>query len=1214
MGNNVIFFGKWLFCLVLSSFCAIKFAHHLPVPVTKKNISFNDSKYDPSNRGSINTKKSEDIKQINAGVLSKLNDNNFFRPLAGNYTIPVVVHIISQNPDAITDLQIINAINDLNDAFAHTGVYAVGPGANTGITFCLAKIDPDGGITNGITRTKSALSDFDADTEDDRLKNLVSWDTKAYCNIWYVEGIKSELLTTFSCSAWTRQHEAGYAGLSGGGDYRDGIVTSAFGPLLAHEAGHYLGLKHIFEGGCTNTDCNVNGDGVCDTPPQAAFGGSCVAPQNSCRSDTASGLPVDLPDLNSNFMSYSGACTNEFTAGQGVKMRYTIDNIRNSLVAQNKCNPPCAENILAKFTRDNWFPAIGNTINFTSTSTGGTNYQWSVDGVVVGTNSPTYSQSFPAIGKYKVTLKVYNANINCYSTYSDFVIVTCGVMARFFPDKRIIAAKDPFLIDSILFTNRSVGAVSYQWLMSNDQGMAEQVVSTNTDLNYIFRMPANYSIRLVATNGGCSDTTEKFNFLVDDATPDGYLSFRSVDCFQQTKIKITITACNASYAPLPPNIPISFYDGNPASGSTHKIGATFFTRDSILGKCCSNIYYDTIDVGRSGVAQLYAVFNDSGTAIPLALPNTKIIEKNYINNVSVNSGFQFKISVNPVSATLETGDTLQLSAKAGPGNVTSLNWSSAENLNCTNCNNPLFIAGRKDMTKLAIATSEYGCIDSAAVNIKVTPGDDYTIKIDSINCSRNDSMMVNFTICDNFKRPVIPKDLKVAFYDGDPSNLSTHLLGPVFIADAAYTGQCNSYTHTIKNISLGNVFAVVNDNGITIPVQLPVDSVFLEKDYTNNTAQIYYLPDTISIIPMDTVVPANQSVSLLIISPIYDQSSIHWIPGDGYTLSCTNCSSTTATIRGNSIINLEMQNQYGCVIKGQSRIKILPPDMTLKILQTNCFTNDSLLVKFELCMNNDYDSVPANIPVSFFESDPVTGKAKLLEPVFLTTGRAGNCDDFSAVVKNPSTQNLFAIVNNDGSGNAVFDETNFSNNVDNKTIVPFTVEVTPVDTTILRPSPVQLLATVNGGQTTSLNWGPAQFLSCVNCSAPVATPPYSVQFKVEARNEYACIATAYASIKTYTGGRVNIPNGFTPNADGHNDVFYIMGSNEIRSLKDFSIFNRWGQKVFQVINAPANDPDFGWKGFINGKAAEPGAYVYFVNVSFTDGTEQLYKGTVILIR
>ena len=218
--------------------------------------------------------------------------------------IPVVFHVISQNPNAITDLQIINAVNDLNEAFAHTGLYGTGPGANTGISFCLAQIDPNGGITNGITRTVSVLGDMDADIENSRLKNLVGWDPGQYCNIWLVDSIREEIFPSYNCGRWSRMKEGGYATALSLNPAEDGIVTTGFGQLLAHEMGHYLSLKHTFlPGNCSNNDCSVDGDGVCDTPPSASFG-SCV-PENSCSSDTLSGFATDVPDLNQNFMSYS---------------------------------------------------------------------------------------------------------------------------------------------------------------------------------------------------------------------------------------------------------------------------------------------------------------------------------------------------------------------------------------------------------------------------------------------------------------------------------------------------------------------------------------------------------------------------------------------------------------------------------------------------------------------------------------------------------------------------------------------------------------------------------------------------------------------------------------------------------------------------------------------------------------------------------------------
>jgi gliding motility-associated-like protein len=940
---------------------------------------------------------------------------------SGNWDVPVVVHIISQNPDSISDQQIIDAIADLNDAFAHTGRYATSvDGVNTGIHFCLAKVGPDGGNCTGITRTRSVLSDFDSDLENDRLKNLVSWDTHQYCNIWFVAGIENEYLTQFSCGTWSRRHGIEYGTFDPTGDYRDGIVVKGFGASLATTMGLYLGLKYTFVvGDCTNNHCETDGDGVCDTPPASAPGSSCTSIQNTCSTDTLSGFTKDVADLTSNFMSLSGSCTNSFTAGQAAKMRNNLNTTRSNLLSGNKCNAPCAENIIARFTRDNWSPKTGDTIHFTSLSSGGTNYQWSLNEVAIGSNSPTFSSVFSSAGKFRVSLKVFEDNPGCFASYSDDIIVNCGVMARFTPDVRQIASKESILLDSIVFTNRSVNATAYQWWMSNDQGMAPQMVSTVFSLDQPYQTPGSYSVWLIATNGSCSDTTEKFNFPVFDPTVDGTIGFNDVQCYQQTKITATLDICNYGYAPIPAGTPVSFYDADPSSGHANRLSPEFLTTAPIAGKCCSS-FTTIINVNRSGLNQLFAVFNDNGSTIPLNLPNTNLPELSYANNVNVRSNFQFHVAAFPDSATLQPGDTLLLNAEAEPGVVSSFVWSTPQDLSCTQCDSSFFIAENRiyDITKKMLATSTYGCMDSSFSVLHIPVADDYQIAVDSLDCAGKDSLHLVFTLCNNFKRGGIPKGLRVFFYDKDPAEANAHLLEPVFSTAQANPGKCISYDCFIQHTLTGQVFAVLNPKG------------------QDSTAY----------------------------------------------------------------------------------------------------------------------------PGIFYE------------------------------------------------------ETSFANNEDTLPVTPFSLEITPADTTITRLTSIQLAPLISGGHAVSFTWEPTQYLSCVDCPSPIATPDKRIEYHLTVENAYGCSATGISSIKVFSGGRVNIPNGFSPNNDGHNDVFYILGGEEVRTLKDFSIFNRWGQKVFQVENAEANDPKFGWNGLISGKPADAGTYVYFVTITFTDGTTQQFKGTITLIR
>ncbi len=956
---------------------------------------------------------------------AKMNEDilHFSTTLGESYTVSVVFHIISEDPAIIPDQLILDGLKDLNDAFAKTGIYVGSAGADTKIHFCLAQKDPDGGNSSGITRTKSFYGDFDQDIEDGRVKNLVQWDPKKYINIWYVEGIRSETLPRFSCGKWSRRYEGGYATIPTGPDSTDGIVVTAFGALMAHEMGHYLGLYHTFEGlNCANNNCATEGDRVCDTPPDASYNNSvsCTQPQNSCSSDTLSGFTVNVPDMISNFMDYGNeACHNAFTEGQASRMRAMIATQRSGLL-QNQCSKPCAENSQANFSRNNPYPVPGNAVLFTNTSSGASAFEWSVDGTAIS-SAKNFTYTFTSNGKYKVSLKALNANPSCYAMYSDFIIVNCGVVSRFYPDKRLIASKTPIYPDSIYFTNRSVNATSFQWLMSHGKDSVENVVSTAKDLNYIFQDPGDYLVRLIASNGSCSDTSEKFNFTVLDPTPDATLSFRIVDCYEQTKIRVELSVCNYGFAPVPAGTPVSFYEGDPRTSNARLLDNHFVLPDTIFGICCNATYTHIISVNRTGLDTLYAVLNDDGTTIPLHLPNGPLPELSFQNNLAIAKNFQWKVKIDPGQATLEPGDTLQLNSIAGPGMAGSYLWTNARGLSCDTCAAPLLIADSTTVKKV-VATSAYGCLDSATTNIQVPPADDFTVRVDSIYCGRNDSLLVEFTLCNGFKRGHIPKNLPVAFYDRDPTDPGAKMLNPVFNTLAEGTTKCNSFRHLINGFPGGKLFAVVNDQGNSIPVNLPNDSNFLEKNYANNIGFGVYSQDTLVVSPDDTTVLANQSFPIHIESGLANSGTINWLSGIGYSLSCDHCASPIITPHNSSIVRVELINPFGCILLGQ------------------------------------------------------------------------------------------------------------------------------------------------------------------------------------------------AKITTITGGKVNIPNAFTPNGDGRNEIFYIMGGKEIRILEEFDIFNRWGERIFHAGNVPANDPSFGWNGMYGGKWAETGTYVYFARIRFNDGSLQLFKGTVTLIR
>lgn len=160
------------------------------------------------------------------------------------------------------------------------------------------------------------------------------------------------------------------------------------------------------------------------------------------------------------------------------------------------------------------------------------------------------------------------------------------------------------------------------------------------------------------------------------------------------------------------------------------------------------------------------------------------------------------------------------------------------------------------------------------------------------------------------------------------------------------------------------------------------------------------------------------------------------------------------------------------------------------------------------------------------------------------------------------------------------------------------------DTVLLYGQEARLLVTAN---TDILNylWAPAGSLNNPSIQDPVATPSSNTTYEVTVRSTDGCQTTAGINIKVYR--TIKIPNAFTPNGDGKNDIFRIPSGVSI-ALTGFSVFDRWGNMIFTT-----NDSSKGWDGTYKGHPCEPDTYVYMIAGSDNNG-KILLKGTVMLIR
>jgi gliding motility-associated-like protein len=153
-----------------------------------------------------------------------------------------------------------------------------------------------------------------------------------------------------------------------------------------------------------------------------------------------------------------------------------------------------------------------------------------------------------------------------------------------------------------------------------------------------------------------------------------------------------------------------------------------------------------------------------------------------------------------------------------------------------------------------------------------------------------------------------------------------------------------------------------------------------------------------------------------------------------------------------------------------------------------------------------------------------------------------------------------------------------------------------------------------GNDITAYNWSPATNLDCSTCPNPVATLLLSTEYSVTVTDINNCKATDSIFIKTICNtDNLFMPNTFSPNGDGVNDVFYPRGKS-LYNVQSLTIFNRWGQIVFQRKDFPANTQDMGWDGTFNGRPAGSDAYVYIVEVICQNAQTVAIHGTVTLVR
>ncbi len=149
----------------------------------------------------------------------------------------------------------------------------------------------------------------------------------------------------------------------------------------------------------------------------------------------------------------------------------------------------------------------------------------------------------------------------------------------------------------------------------------------------------------------------------------------------------------------------------------------------------------------------------------------------------------------------------------------------------------------------------------------------------------------------------------------------------------------------------------------------------------------------------------------------------------------------------------------------------------------------------------------------------------------------------------------------------------------------------------------------------SIIWTGLDSTECPTCLTQIVAPFITTTYSISVVSDNGCNDSDELTIFVDRKKNVFVPNAFSPNGDGLNEVFMIFAKEDIvANIRSFLVFDRWGESVFEYYNFLPNDPAFGWDGKYRDEPMNPQVLVWFAEIEFIDGEVRLLEGDVTIVR
>jgi gliding motility-associated-like protein len=898
-------------------------------------------------------------------------------------------------------------------------------------------------------------------------------------------------------------------------------------------------------------------------------------------------------------------------------------------------------------------------VNFADSSMGDDTRLWIFgDGTTSTAKNPTHD--YPSAITYTIKLATYNAKSGCRDTATFYLDLS-------YPTPDFTATKTsmcPDAIDTFTATMTGGKAIYYVW----DSGGRFPYDPTRGDttgflgpvITDTFHNPGIYNIQLVVVDqNGCLDTIQKHNYIKVGLPVVNFKATPASGCWPLT---VTFTDLSTDVAGFALSKYMwAFGDGGTSTVTTSSVthtfvsAGTFTTQEIVIDNigCKDSVALPLVTVWRphadfrayqypclgdsvqfnnssTGAVSSFWDFGDGTTSTTTSPWHTYSATGSYTVRLAVTDAHGCKdtavfagyISVTQVIASFTMGDSFAICPpllvnfiNTSTG-ATGYAWDLGDGTTTTTVNpSDLYVAKGYYVVTL-VATNPYGCssVATAHVNLYGYAGSFSYSPLQG--CS---PLKVHFK--------ALISNVPSITWDYSDGTIGTSSLSDT--SDHIYVLP-GSYVPKL----------ILSDNTGCQNSSTGVDTIKVDKVYPN----FITIPDPVCV---------NSTVNFKDSSRSFFSTITAW----AWTFTNGDVSTTSTTpyfynTPGSYPVNLTVTDGWGCVDSGKKVIDVFPlPIITVSPDTTICVTDAATLTGYGgvsytwappatlNCTSCNPTKASPSVVTTYTVSGTDIHRCVNTDTVtvFLKTKTVSHVTGDTEICRNTVAQlhdsggTTYLWIPGTGLSSPTVAEPYASPSFTTRYIVIAklgscipdtgfawvtihqlpTVDAGP-DQRLVEGSIAQLQA--KGTLVEVYSWGDPGTLSCDSCASPQATMSVTTTYVVKVTSDFGCKNSDSVTIHIYCDkSQIFVPNTFTPNGDGQNDIFYPRGIG-VSDIKSFRIYNRWGQLLFERTDIKINDASNAWDGSYLGGMPKPDVYVWVLDAICETGEPINIKGDVTIIR